>query len=61
MNKEFISRAITPEERAALLVSAKILTEDGEYHPDFFSTETIEKNKKVNNAQLSSLITTDIK
>lgn len=45
----------TPKERAALLVSAKILTEDGEYHPDFFSAETIakSKNKKVKDEKLS--------
>jgi hypothetical protein len=35
----------TPEERKELLVKAKILTEDGNYHPDFFSEETINKEK----------------
>jgi hypothetical protein len=35
----------TPEERKALLIKAKILTEDGFYHPDYFSKETIEKDK----------------
>jgi hypothetical protein len=60
MHKDFSRCAITPEERAALLVSAKILTEDGEYHPDFFSEETILKSKKVQSAELSSIITTNI-
>lgn len=34
------------ERRKALLVKANILTEDGNYHPDFFSEETIAKNRK---------------
>jgi hypothetical protein len=53
MDADFIRRALTSEERMALLVSAKILTEDGEYHPDFFRDETVEKSKKVKNEELS--------
>jgi hypothetical protein len=37
---------MTKEERRKLLIDAKILTEDGEYHPDFFTKETVEKSKK---------------
>jgi SUMO ligase MMS21 Smc5/6 complex component len=32
--------------RSELLVSAKILTEDGHYHPDFFTEETVNKSKE---------------
>ncbi len=35
----------TPEERAALLIKAKILDENGNYHKDFFRPETVEKSK----------------
>ena len=35
----------TPDERKYLLIEAKILTETGEYHPDFFSKETIENDR----------------
>lgn len=35
----------TPEQRAKLLVRAKILDENGHYHPDFFSEETVAKSK----------------
>ena len=37
----------TPEQRAQLLIDAKILTEDGNYHPDFFSEETIAGRKPI--------------
>jgi hypothetical protein len=33
--------------RAQLLIDAKILTEDGKYHPDFFSEETIANIKPI--------------
>lgn len=36
---------LTPQQRAELLVSAKILDENGYYHKDFFSKETVEKSK----------------
>jgi hypothetical protein len=42
IKKEF---KLSAKRRAELLVSAKILDEDGNYHKDFFSKETIEKNK----------------
>jgi hypothetical protein len=47
---EKIMKTRTPEERAALLVKAKILDENGNYHKDFFRPETVEKSKarKVN-------------
>ncbi len=35
----------TPEERAALLIKAKILDENGNYHKDYFRPETVEKSK----------------
>lgn len=35
----------TAEERAALLIKAKILDENGIYHKDFFRHETVEKSK----------------
>lgn len=43
--KEFTS-SLTPEQRAELLIRAKILDEDGNYHKDFFSEETVEKSKR---------------
>jgi hypothetical protein len=36
---------LTPEQRAGLLISAKILDKDGNYHKDFFRPETVEKSK----------------
>ena len=36
---------LTPEQRATLLVSAKVLDKNGDYHKDFFRNETVEKNK----------------
>lgn len=36
----------TDEERRQLLIDAKILTEEGIFHPDFFSEETVESSKK---------------
>lgn len=32
--------------RYQLLIEAEILTEDGEYHPKWFSQETIERDKQ---------------
>ena len=37
---------LTPEQRAALLVSAKILDKNGIYHKDFFRPETVAKSKE---------------
>jgi hypothetical protein len=37
---------LTKEQRLELLYKAKILDEDGNYHPDFFSEETIRKDKE---------------
>lgn len=37
---------LTKEQRLELLYSAKILDKDGNYHPDFFSEETIRKSKE---------------
>ena len=42
--REIIS--LTKEQRLELLYKAKILDEDGCYHPDFFSEETIRKDKE---------------
>ena len=39
-------RKSTPEEMRDLLIKAKVLDEDGNYHKDYFSKETIERNKK---------------
>lgn len=39
----------TREERMALLVAAKILNEDGNFCTEFFSEETIERNKRKRN------------
>jgi hypothetical protein len=36
----------TPEQRAALLVSAKILDKNGNYDARFFSAETVKKSKE---------------
>lgn len=36
----------TNEERRQILIDAKILTEEGVYHPDYFSEETVEKSRK---------------
>ncbi len=41
---------LTPQQRAKLLISAKILDKKGNYHKDFFSTETVEKSKARNKA-----------
>jgi hypothetical protein len=41
----------TPEQRAALLVKAKILDKNGNYDARFFSKETVEKSK-VNNSNV---------
>lgn len=41
----FDMKTRTPEERAALLIKAKILDENGNYHKDFFRPETVEKSK----------------
>lgn len=38
--------SLTKEQRLELLYKAKILDEDGYYHPDFFSEETIRKDKE---------------
>jgi hypothetical protein len=35
--------------RYQLLIKAEILTEDGEYHPRWFSQETIERDKQYRN------------
>lgn len=44
VKKSIVKR--TPEECDALLVKAKILDENGDYHPDFFSEETIQKGRE---------------
>jgi hypothetical protein len=44
-NMNTIKIKLTPQQRAELLVSAKILDENGYYHKDFFSKETVEKSK----------------
>lgn len=36
----------TDEERKQILIDAKILTEEGIYHPDYFSEETVNKSRK---------------
>lgn len=36
---------LTPQQRAELLVSAKILDANGHYHKDYFSKETVDKSK----------------
>ena len=36
---------LTKEQRAELLIRAKILDENGNYHKDFFRPETVEKSK----------------
>lgn len=36
----------TDEEKRQILIDAKILTEEGVYHPDYFSEETVEKSRK---------------
>lgn len=36
----------TDEERRQILIDAKILTEEGVYHPNYFSEETVEKSRK---------------
>ena len=41
-------KPLSKEQRMELLYTAKILDENGNYHPDFFSKETIERNKEVN-------------
>lgn len=41
-------KPLSKEQRMELLYAAKILDENGNYHPDFFSKETIERNKEVN-------------
>lgn len=43
--KRLKENPLTKEDRRRLLVKAKILTEDGDYHPDFFSEETILRDK----------------
>lgn len=37
---------LTKEQRMELLYIAKILDKDGNYHPDFFSEETVRKSKE---------------
>lgn len=37
---------LTKEQRMELLYTAKILDKDGNYHPDFFSEETVRKSKE---------------
>lgn len=39
-------KSLTKQQRLELLYSAKILDKDGNYHPDFFSEETIRKSKE---------------
>jgi hypothetical protein len=39
-------KPLSKEQRMELLYAAKILDENGNYHPDFFSKETIEKDKE---------------
>jgi hypothetical protein len=39
---------LTKEQRMELLYKAKILDKDGNYHPDFFSEETIRRSKEAN-------------
>ena len=39
-------KSLTKEQRLELLYRAKILDENGNYHPDFFSEETIRKSKE---------------
>ena len=47
---EFISLTMrSKEQRMELLKLAKILDDSGEYHPDFFSEETIKKDKEYRN------------
>jgi len=41
-----IFKFLTKEQRLELLYKAKILDEDGNYHPDFFNEETIQKDKE---------------
>lgn len=36
----------TDEERRQILIDAKILTEKGLYHSDYFSEETVDKSRK---------------
>lgn len=36
----------TDEERRQILIDAKILTEEGIYHPDYFSEETVEASRE---------------
>lgn len=45
-NKRMSKIKLSAKRRAELLVSAKILDEDGNYHKDYFSEETVAKSKQ---------------